>query len=115
VECIVSRVVGGDVSVVGSKLISLNYNLCYECLSIIFDCKRRLLWLLVATWLATSRQLVAIVWQLVANQSSDAYLNMKTGIFLQIQDLAVPASLVSSLTTICKQGRLRLCRAFQGR
>ena len=82
-ECIVSRVVGGDVSVVGSKLISLNYNLCYECLSIIFDCKRRLLWLLVATWLATSRQLVAIVWQLVANQSSDAYLNMKTGIFLQ--------------------------------
>lgn len=76
-------------SVVGSKLISLNYNLCYECLSIIFDCKRRLLWLLVANWLATSRQLVAIVWQLVANQSPDAYLNMKTGIFLQIQDLAV--------------------------
>ena len=74
-------------SVVGSKLISLNYNLCYECLSIIFDCKRRLLWLLVANWLATSRQLVAIVWQLVANQSPDAYLNMKTGIFLQIQDL----------------------------
>ena len=62
-----------------------------------------------ANWLATSRQLVAIVWQLVANQSSDAYLNMKTGIFSQIQDLAVPASLVSSLTTICKQGRLRLC------
>ena len=56
---------------------------------IIFDCKRRLLWLLVANWLATSRQLVAIVWQLVANQSPDAYLNMKTGIFLQIQDLAV--------------------------
>ena len=56
--------------------------------SIIFDCKRRLLWLLVANWLATSRQLVAIVWQLVANQSPDAYLNMKTGIFLQIQDLA---------------------------
>ena len=83
-------------SVVGSKLISLNYNLCYECLSIIFDCKRRLLWLLVANWLATSRQLVAIVWQLVANQSPDAYLNMKTGIFLQIQDLAGYDDLLST-------------------
>ena len=88
-ECIVSRVVGGDVVSCRQQVdfIELQFMLRMS-ESIIFDCKRRLLWLLVANWLATSRQLVAIVWQLVANQSPDAYLNMKTGIFLQIQDLA---------------------------
>jgi len=57
----------GVVAVVGIKLISMNYNLCYQCLSIVFDFKRRLVWQPVGYQLATTRRLVAIVWQLVAN------------------------------------------------
>ena len=65
---VVVVVVVGELSVSCRQQVDfMNYNLCYECLSIVFDCKRRLVWLLVANWLATSRQLVAIVWQLVAN------------------------------------------------
>ena len=65
---VVVVVVVGELSVSCRQQVDfMNYNLCYECLSIVFDCKRRLVWLPVGYQLATTRRLVAIVWQLVAN------------------------------------------------
>ena len=73
-----------SVVIVGSKLISMNYNLCYQCLSIVFDFKRRLFWQpvgyqLATSWLPlgdwqplfgnqqpTSRQMPILIWRLIS-------------------------------------------------